>query len=105
MPTIIKSTTVLESSLKWPSKAPRQKDMYGIGVRDQPGANLRFGAVAWLGVRSADGEPLILATDIAAGSIVSRQVGGATLPAMQVVKHLTINRFDSVAQAGLKSAL
>jgi len=97
MPTIIKSATVLQSSLKWPLKAPRQKDTYGIRVRDEAGVNRRFVAMALPDILSADGGPLTLAADIGTGSIVNLQVDGDALLTVQVLKNVAINPFDSVA--------
>jgi hypothetical protein len=97
MPTIIKSATVLRASLKWPLKAPGLKDTYAIRVRDEAGAIHRFVAVVLPDILSADGEPLTLAGELGAGSIVNLRVDGDALLMIQVVEHAPINPFDSVA--------
>ena len=97
MPTIIKSATVLQASLKWPLNVPRQRDKYGIRVRDEAGANRRFVAVTPPAILSADGEPLTLAAEIGTGAIVNLRVDGDALLTVQVLKNVAINPFDSVA--------
>jgi len=97
MPTIIKSATVLQASLKWPLKAPGLKDTYAIRVRDEAGAIHRFVAVVLPDILSADGEPLTLAAELGGGSIVNLRVDGDALLMIQIVKHAPINPFDSVA--------
>ena len=97
MPTIVKSATVLQASLKFPLKAPGLKDTYAIRVRDQAGAIHRFAAVALPDILSADGDPLTLAAELGGGSIVNLQVDGDALLMVHVVKHAPINPFDSVA--------
>jgi hypothetical protein len=97
MPTIVKSATVLQASLKWPLNVPRQRDKYGIRVRDEAGANRRFVAVTPPAILSADGEPLTLAAEIGTGAIVNLRVDGDALLTVQVLKNVAINPFDSVA--------